>query len=79
VTPAGYLWKVRANRGHQMLLRTGLTIAEITFQCGYKNPFHFSRQIRQQFGMSPTEVRNTMGYRKPSAVIENTTETLYPM
>jgi AraC-like DNA-binding protein len=79
MTPIRYLWKVRANRGHQLLLRTGLTIAEITFQCGYKNSFHFSRQIKQQFGMSPTEVRATMGYRKPSEVAENTSETLYSM
>ncbi|MBT1154088.1 helix-turn-helix transcriptional regulator [Aminobacter anthyllidis] len=77
VTPARYLWQVRAKRARHLLLHSGLTIAEIAYQCGYKNPYHFSRQIKQLFGMSPTEVRANMGYHKPSEVAEDTVDIAY--
>ncbi|GAA2864668.1 AraC family transcriptional regulator [Aminobacter sp. P9b] len=77
VTPARYLWQVRGKRARHLLLHSGLTIAEIAYQCGYKNPYHFSRQIKQLFGMSPTEVRANMGYHKPSEVAEDTVDIAY--
>lgn len=77
VTPVRYLWQIRANRGKQRLLHTGLTISEIAYQCGYKNPFHFSRQIKLHFGMSPTELRANMDYRKPSRVAENAVNMVF--
>jgi AraC family L-rhamnose operon regulatory protein RhaS len=79
ITPVRYLWQVRAARGHVLLLQTGLTLSEIAWQCGYKNPFHFSRQITQQFGMSPREVRANKGYRVPSDVAEGAADTAYGM
>lgn len=79
ITPVRYLWQVRAHRGHFLLLQTGLTIADIAYQCGYKNPFHFSRQISEQFGMSPREVRANKGYRLPSDISEGDTEMAYDM
>ena len=56
-TPAHYLWKVRIERGISMLAETGQTIAEIAYHCGFKNPFHFSRLLKQQTGRSPKEIR----------------------
>jgi AraC-like DNA-binding protein len=78
-TPARYLWQMRANRGHFLLLQTGLTISEIAYQCGYKSPFHFSRQISEQFGMSPREVRLNKGYRLPSAIAEGAANSSYEL
>jgi AraC family L-rhamnose operon regulatory protein RhaS len=77
ITPVRYLWKVRAHRGHFLLLQTGLAISDIAYQCGYKNPFHFSRQISEQFGMSPREVRANKGYRVPSDISEGALDTAY--
>ncbi|WP_136617943.1 MULTISPECIES: helix-turn-helix transcriptional regulator [Mesorhizobium] len=79
VTPVRYLWQVRANHGHSLLLQTGLAISEIAYQCGYKNPFHFSRQISEQFGMSPREVRANKGYRLASDIAEGAADTAYGM
>jgi AraC family transcriptional regulator of arabinose operon len=56
-TPARYLWKLRTEKGLTMLAETGLTVAEIAYKCGFKNPFHFSRLIRQHHGHSPRELR----------------------
>jgi AraC-like DNA-binding protein len=56
-TPARFLWNIRIERAVAMLGETGHTIAEIAYQCGFKNPFHFSRMIKQRLGDSPTHIR----------------------
>lgn len=77
VTPVRYLWQVRASRGHSLLLQTPLPISDIAYQCGYKNPFHFSRQISDQFGLSPRQVRENKGYRLGSDIAEGAGGTAY--
>jgi AraC-like DNA-binding protein len=57
LSPARYLWKLRAEKGIAMLAGTGLTVAEIAYKCGFKNPFHFSRLVRQHHGYPPRELR----------------------
>ena len=57
ITPGRYLWQTRVDRGAGLLTATGLTVAEIADRCGFKNPFHFSRLLRQMQGHSPREVR----------------------
>lgn len=79
ITPVRYLWQVRANRGHFLLLQTGLAISDIAYQCGYKNPFHFSRQISERFGMSPRDLRANKGYRLASDISEGAADTAYGM
>lgn len=58
-SPARYLWQMRIERGAAMLRATGLTVAEISAQCGFKNPFHFSRAIRLSLGRPPRDVRRS--------------------
>jgi AraC-like DNA-binding protein len=58
-TPARHLWKMRVEKGVQLLAETGLTIAEIAYHCGFKNPFHFSRTVRQLQGVSPRAIRKS--------------------
>jgi transcriptional regulator GlxA family with amidase domain len=57
-TPAQYLWNVRIERGISLLAETGQTVAEIAYDCGFKNPFHFSRALKQRTGRSPKEIRH---------------------
>ena len=57
VTPVRHLWQVRTARGAQLLTETGLTLGEIAGRVGFQNPFHFSRLIRQEFGVSPRQLR----------------------
>lgn len=56
-TPATYLWNYRIHRGIAMLTETGQTVSEIAYQCGFKNPFHFSRKVKEQTGKSPKQIR----------------------
>ena len=58
-TPARHLWKMRVEKGVQLLAETGLTIGEIAYHCGFKNPFHFSRLVRQLQGVSPRHIRKS--------------------
>jgi AraC-like DNA-binding protein len=56
-TPGRYLWRLRVERGAGLLTASGLTVAEIADRCGFKNPFHFSRLLRQMQGLSPRQLR----------------------
>jgi len=66
VSPIQYLWRLRAEKGAFLLRQTGLTVAEIAYQCGYKNPFHFSRHIKLKYGYSPSGLRNLKKALQPS-------------
>ena len=57
ITPIRQLWRVRTARGAQLLTETGLSLGEIAERVGCQNPFHFSRLIRQAFGVSPRQLR----------------------
>lgn len=56
-TPARHLWRMRTEKGLELLADTGLSVAEIAAQCGFKNPFHFSRAVKRLQGLPPREVR----------------------
>jgi transcriptional regulator GlxA family with amidase domain len=57
-TPSRYLWKLRVEQGVAMLGETGLSVAEIAYRCGFKNPYHFSRLVKVLQGSSPRQVRH---------------------
>jgi AraC-like DNA-binding protein len=59
VTPAKYLWRLRTEKGIAMLYDTGLTISEIAYRCGFKNPYHFSRKVKELHGQSPRDMRRS--------------------
>lgn len=56
-SPTTMLWRLKAEHALQMIRSTGLGLAEIAEQCGYANPFHLSRYIKQIAGLSPRELR----------------------
>ena len=56
-TPLRYVWETRTHRGAQLLRETGLTVGEVAYRCGFQTPFHFSRWIKQLYGVAPREFR----------------------
>ncbi len=46
-TPMRYVWELRTAKAINLVQRSGLTLAEIADQCGYKSPFHLSREIKK--------------------------------
>lgn len=69
-TPSRYLWRLRAAAGRRLLIETAWSLDAIAVECGYKSPFHFSRQIKSVYGTSPSEIRALRGYRPPSDLAE---------
>ncbi|MFC4992358.1 AraC family transcriptional regulator [Rubritalea tangerina] len=58
-SPSKLLWKIRTIRGLELTKETALQVSEIAFLCGFRNPYHFSRLIKQYCGKSPRELRNS--------------------
>ena len=57
VTPIQYLWDIRLRRALQMLIDTGIPVAEVSWRTGFKTPAHFSRAIKERCGVTPKEFR----------------------
>lgn len=58
-TPLQYLTSVRIRQGQEFLENQNLTVGQIAEMVGYSNPFYFSRQFKNNTGLSPTEYRKT--------------------
>ncbi len=56
-SPMRYVWERRRERGAEMLIQTGLAVGEIALLLGYQTPYHFSRAIRERYGVSPRGLR----------------------
>jgi AraC-like DNA-binding protein len=56
-SPARWMMKKRLKLAAELLQNTTLSIAEITFECGFENQTHFSRVFKETFEMSPLRYR----------------------
>jgi len=56
-TPTEQLYVRRLEVAADLLLQTGLSVAETAEQCGFVNQFHFSRKFKQAYECSPLEWR----------------------
>lgn len=57
LTPIRYLWNVRTENAIKMVQSTDLNLAAVAERCGYKSPFHLSREIKRATGQSPRNLR----------------------
>lgn len=64
VSPKQYLIDVRIEKAKQLLADGVLKVNAIAEECGFSNPYHFSRIFRQKTGQTPTE------YMKQNKVYE---------
>lgn len=71
-TPSKYLWRLRSEKAIHLLYSTGLSVAEIAEQSGFKNPYHFSRYIKEHYGYNPKTLRLRKWAIEPGEVIEGT-------
>lgn len=59
VSISQYNSHLRLQRAYELLKGPDLTIAEVGYQVGYKDPAHFSRSFSQRFGVAPSEMRGS--------------------
>lgn len=52
-----YLFDERMERSKTLILEGKLTISEIAFMVGYKNPAHFTASFKRRFGYLPSDLR----------------------
>lgn len=79
ITPSRYIWQLRASAAASMLMQTSFTVAKIAYDCGYKDPFHFSRHIRTVFGVPPRELRQRRGFRESSRFDDDVQDIRYEL
>lgn len=63
-----FIFAIRLKRAAQLLKESGMTVTEIAYSVGFKDPSHFSKLFKKQFGVSPKAYCN----EKPNN-IEKTT------
>jgi DNA-binding response OmpR family regulator len=64
LSPREFFTMVRLKRAEQLLKESGLTVTEIAYQVGFKDPSHFSKLFKKQFGVSPKEFMKNPDSRK---------------
>ncbi|MEZ4934632.1 MAG: ATP-binding protein [Saprospiraceae bacterium] len=52
-----FIRSIRLATAKEMLAKTALTISEIAYDVGFKDPNYFSRTFAEEFGMPPSETR----------------------
>jgi AraC family transcriptional regulator len=57
LTPHEALVRLRIHRASTLLARTNMTVGEVAEQCGFDNPFHFSRRFHEVCGHAPRDFR----------------------
>ena len=55
ITPKQYIMDIRINKAKQLLSEGSLKINAVSEQCGFSNPYHFSRYFKEKTGLTPTE------------------------
>jgi len=55
--PLGVIRLIRLRRSQQLLEKSQMTIAEISYAVGINNPKNFSRYFKEEFGVTPTQYR----------------------
>ncbi len=52
-----HLWSYRIQKAHDLLIDTGLQLGEIAARTGFRNPYHLSRKLKEQYGEAPRSLR----------------------
>jgi AraC family transcriptional regulator, arabinose operon regulatory protein len=60
ISPIEYVLRLRMQHAAHLLRDPDLNISDIARQCGYDDPFHFSKLFRKHHGLSPRHMRNQL-------------------
>ncbi len=61
---------LRLARAAMLLARSNLSVAAVADDCGFANPYHFSRRFRRAYGQPPGRYRRATGRLAPSEPLE---------
>ena len=52
-----YIRSIRLQKGLELLRNTTLSVSEIAYSVGFKDPYYFTRTFTKEFGAAPSEMR----------------------
>lgn len=61
LTPVAYVLQVRLNYARRLISSDETPLTTIARKCGFQNLSHFSKAFKQQFGVTPTQFRKSVG------------------
>ena len=61
ISPIEFLNQTRLNKAVDLLRMSDTSIKEICYKCGFMSPQYFSRIFKQQLGITPKDMRKTLG------------------
>lgn len=61
ISPIQMLIKMRLQRAAKLLQFTTLSVQQVAADLGFQNPFHFSKQFKAWYGLSPRRYREEKG------------------
>jgi two-component system response regulator YesN len=59
-----WLSMLRVKRAKELLTNSNLTVKEVCFMVGYKDPNYFSRIFKKRIGITPSEYVKTCNYQQ---------------
>ena len=69
IGPVAALELLRLARAATLLTRSNLSVAAVAHDCGFANPYHFSRRFRGAYGQPPGRYRRTLTRPAPSEAL----------
>lgn len=57
-SPRAYVTQQKMQRARTLILQTDLSIIQVTYEVGYRNPGHFATAFRKAFGQTPSQWRS---------------------
>jgi transcriptional regulator GlxA family with amidase domain len=70
MNPTGFYRILRLRYGHWLLRNSARSVTSIALETGFADCAHFSRQFREVYGISPSELRRDGPPPEPSALTE---------
>jgi len=52
-----FIHSVRLSHAKKLLESSGLTVSEVAYNVGYKDPAHFTKKFKEMFGVSPSKFK----------------------
>ena len=59
-TPIEFIYYIRLRHSMELLLERKMSISEIAYEVGFKNPSSFTKSFKKHFGKSPSDYLNTL-------------------
>lgn len=64
-SPLDFIRSIRLKRAAQLLDKSGMSIAEVTYQVGFNNPRVFRKLFKDEFGVTPSEYAANLKKKTP--------------